>query len=141
MTPEEKKKEYDRRYYEKNKERIIARSKLYAEENRERVNEYQRQYSKNNRERRNESQKRYRERHPERCKEANRRYIDKYPERTVERHRKYRERAETKEYMTNWHIEASLNRVTSVTLNTIPEELIAARKELLLLRRELRRSK
>ena len=43
LTPESKRR-YQKRYYEKNKERILANQKLYREEHREQIADYQKRY-------------------------------------------------------------------------------------------------
>jgi hypothetical protein len=44
LTPKERRKQSMKRYYQKNREKLIARQKEYTERNKERVKEYQRVY-------------------------------------------------------------------------------------------------
>lgn len=59
---EDKKKEYKRRYYIKNKESILLKNKEYREENREKLSEYSKEYREENREKLKEQKKEYRSR-------------------------------------------------------------------------------
>ena len=46
----EEKRQYNKEYYQKNKEKLIARQKEITEKNKEKYQEYQKQYRDNNRE-------------------------------------------------------------------------------------------
>ena len=68
LTPESKRR-YQKRYYEKNKERILTNQKQYREEHREQIAAYQKRYSMTHD--RSEYQRRYwRRKHDKENKEA-----------------------------------------------------------------------
>ena len=70
-------KEYDRKRYEKNSEKL---------------KKYQQNYRKNNPERAKESNRKWRKKYPERVKESRQKHKEKYPERIKEYERKRKEK-------------------------------------------------
>jgi hypothetical protein len=82
-------KEYDKQKYEKNKEKIKEQKKEYREQNRDKVNEQKRQYYNENRVKILEENKLYRELNPNKTKEGKKRYylnnIDKIKEKNKEK--------------------------------------------------------
>ena len=54
-------KQYKKKWYDNNKERIIEKNRLYAIENADKTKEYQKQYREQNKEKNKEYQKQYRE--------------------------------------------------------------------------------
>ncbi len=107
MTTPEKKREYQRRYQEKNRVKIAERERLYRKEhpekrveimrryrekNKEKIAEQERQYRKlhpPNPERKAEASRKHKETHREERVAANRRYIEKHPENRRETSRRY----------------------------------------------------
>ena len=81
----EEQKEYNRKYYELNKEKISE----YRELNKEKKAEYMSNYQKKNKDKVNEYQREYRKKHPEIKREADRRYHNKNKEANNERCRNY----------------------------------------------------
>ena len=69
-----KRAEYQRQYYEANREKVAERQRQYYEANREKVAEYQRQYREANREKVAEYQRQYRESNREKVAEYQRQY-------------------------------------------------------------------
>ena len=74
------KKEYMKQYYQKNRERILQRTKeykkQYRKDNIETIKEYQKQYCKNNKERISEQKKQYYQDNIEKAKEYARQYVN-----------------------------------------------------------------
>jgi hypothetical protein len=135
------KKEYNKQWYQQNRERILEQKKEYSQENKERKKEYNKQYRENNREKLLENSKKYyyenreqllrdkrewywnnletskercqtfRENNPEKIKELRVLYRKKYPERIREADRKKQERKMKTDYKYN------LNRRMSRLVN------------------------
>jgi len=84
--------EYDRRYYEENRDRRAEYDRRYREENRDRVAEYKRRYREENRDRRVEYNRRYREENRDRVAEYYRRYREENRDLYAERNRRRRAR-------------------------------------------------
>lgn len=86
MKPfKERKKEYQKEYYEKNKEKIRKYQKEYRKNNKERTKEY---YEKN-KEKIKEYQKEYRKRNSDKVKKLSKKYYENNKERVNKRHKKY----------------------------------------------------
>lgn len=88
----EKKKEYDKKYREQNKERIIERSKKYYEENNEKKKEYNRKHYEQNKEKRKEQHQKYREENKQKIKEQSKKYYEKNKEKIKEQSKEYYEK-------------------------------------------------
>lgn len=100
----QKRKEYNRLYYQKNKEKFREREKIWKKRNKEKVMIWQQRWREKNREKTRESSKRWREKNPEKAKERMRRdvlsgkakirgkkYRQRHPERCKEHSRKFRQ--------------------------------------------------
>jgi hypothetical protein len=109
---ENDKKEYDKIYYNENKERvkenmkqyyeanrdtIIERIHEYTEKNRDKVDAYQSQYRLDNAEKRREYSKQYALEHPEQVKDTKKKYREENKENIAEYWREYRSKEENKE--------------------------------------------
>ena len=70
----ERKREWDRKYYENNSEKIKDRRKKYYKNNFEKVSESNKKWKKNNPEKTKEHRKRYKKNHREKVNEYNRKY-------------------------------------------------------------------
>jgi hypothetical protein len=77
LTTEEYKKEYQKEYYETNKEQIRESQKEYNENNKEKIKEYNKEYYETNKEQIQENQKEYNENNKEKIKEYNKEYYGK----------------------------------------------------------------
>ena len=103
MTPDEKK-EYDKEYYELNKEditivnkeyyeahkeEIMEKHRVYNEKNREKVDQYQSDYSLVNAQKRREYTRNYAKEHPEWKLQSDREYYEKNKEKIIETNTKY----------------------------------------------------
>jgi len=84
VTKEEKR-EYYKKYYKKNKERIVKQKKEYREKNKERIREQQKEYREKNKERKKE----YRENNKERIRERVKEYYENNKERIKEYQKEY----------------------------------------------------
>lgn len=109
MDTTEKRKEYNRQYYLRNKERLLQKQKEYNDTHREEINERQRQYNRTHK----ESQKKwyeenkeklrgwykdYYEKNKERIQEYNHLYYKDYYDKNKDKKAEYRkQRYETKE--------------------------------------------
>jgi len=67
----EKRREYDKKYYEKNKDKIKKRWKEYCEKNKDKIKEYTKQYMKDYNEKNKERAKEYYKKNKEKRKEYN----------------------------------------------------------------------
>ena len=81
--------EYQKEYYQKNKERLAEYGKEYRKENKERKAEYDKEYGKENKERRKE----YRQKNKERLTEYQKEYDKSRAKPTTEVYRYFGERA------------------------------------------------
>ena len=92
----ETKKEKRRKYYEENREDILAYQRKYREENREKLNARQRKHYAENREKRRAYQRRYmrkfRKENPEKVRARERKYREENSEKVRARERKYYEK-------------------------------------------------
>ena len=68
----EKGREYNKKYYEKNKEVLSIKSKKYREENKEKIKENRKKYYEENKEKLSEKKKKYREENIEKIREYDR---------------------------------------------------------------------
>ena len=87
----EKKAEYQRKYYEANKEKCAERKRKYYEANKEKIVEHQRKYYEANKEKCAERKRKWREANPEKKAERDRKWREANPEKKAEWGRKYRE--------------------------------------------------
>jgi hypothetical protein len=90
VSPEEKL-ETMKKYYEENKEKIIAQHKEYIEENKEKVDAYHAEYRKGHAEERREYSKKYAEEHPEWVKTSRKAKYEKNKAKELEQSKKYKE--------------------------------------------------
>ncbi len=74
MTKEEKKRGYDKKYYEANKERVKEQHKQYREANKEANATYQKAYNEANKEKKKETHRDWMRANPDKVKQANARY-------------------------------------------------------------------
>ncbi len=85
--------DYQKEWYEKNKERILKKSKTYYQENKEKIKECSRDYSKKNYQRdkgkRREYKKKWIEENKEKFKENNNRYTKEYHKNHREKRNNY----------------------------------------------------
>lgn len=88
----EAKRDRDRAYYERNRERVKARSKAWYEANPERAREARRQYAEANRDRIREQKRAYTAEHAEENRARVKAWKAANPERAAELARRYRER-------------------------------------------------
>ena len=92
----EKMKEYNEQYYEKNKEQIKEKNKQYKEENKEYYQEYSKQYREENKEQIKEYMKEYYEEHKEEItehmKEYHKQYYEEHKEEMSKNHKQYYEK-------------------------------------------------
>ena len=69
VVKKENKRLSDKKYYEKNKEKLLQRQKEYNQENKEKILQYQKEYCEQNREKIKEYKKQYREQNKEKINE------------------------------------------------------------------------
>ena len=67
-------KEYMRKYYQENKERMNENHKRWSQENKEKIKEYKKQYCLENKDRKRDYDKQYYEKNKERIKEQRKEY-------------------------------------------------------------------
>ena len=73
----EKRKEYNKEYYQNNTEKINEKNKEYRENNKEKINEKNKEYRENNKEKEKERKKIYDENNKEKIKERKKIYYEK----------------------------------------------------------------
>ena len=93
----EKRREYDKQYYEQNREKILEREKQYYEQNREKILERKKQYREQNREKILERKKRYREQNREKIAERKKQYREQNREKIAEYREQNREKIAERE--------------------------------------------
>ena len=89
--------ESNRRYYEKNRDKVAESNRRYYEKNRDKMLEYHRRYRQENRDEILEKKRRYYEKNRDKIAERNRRYHQKNREKLVEYGRRYYQ--ENREYL------------------------------------------
>ena len=85
----EKAKEYNRKYYQENREKILENRKKYCEENKEKILEKSREYYIKNKEAKNEYRKKYYEENIDKVLENRKKYCEENKEEILEKSRKY----------------------------------------------------
>ena len=106
LSDEEKKirrREYKKKYREKNKEKIAKQQKEYNEKNREKMKEWHRQYNKDNAEKNNARSKKHYEDNKEKYKEKHKKYYGENKEKLRESGKKWA--ADNREKMKEYHRE------------------------------------
>ena len=83
---------YQKAYREKNKEHVRAREKEYYERNEDRIKSYMDMYREKNRDRINAQAKKWRDTHKEERREQSKKYYAKNREKLLERNKEYREK-------------------------------------------------
>ena len=131
---QKERKEYDKAYYEENKEKILIRGKKYRENNKEKRKEYREE----NKEKILIRGKEYREKNKEKIKEYDKAYYENNKEKRKEydkaRYEKNKEKIRNKDY----YIKRLLIGNSDLKADDIPPELFELKKMLLTLKRELK---
>ena len=89
--------EYTRRYYEENRDKVRERKCRYREENRDKVRESERRYREENRDKVRKSQRRYYEENRDKELDYQRRYREENRDKTLDYKRRYYEENRDKE--------------------------------------------
>lgn len=89
MTKEEER-EYNRKYYEKNKEKIKAKANDYYYSNKEKIKDWAKKYYEDNSEKIKDRVKKHKEENTEHYKEYRKIYYKEHREKYYELHKKYR---------------------------------------------------
>ena len=90
----EERREYMRRYRERNKDKVAEQQRRYYERNKDKVAEQQRRYRERNKDKVAEQQRRYRERNKDKVAEQQRRYRERNKDKVAEQQRRHRQREE-----------------------------------------------
>lgn len=85
------KNKYQRKYYQKNKEKYRKWHKEYRQKNRGSILEYQKEFYEKNKEKKKEQQRKYEQNNKEKIKERKQKYYQKNKRKMQERNRKYRQ--------------------------------------------------
>jgi len=88
--------EYEKEYYEKNKQNILECHKEYYEDNKELIREKNKEYYEKNREKKIEKQKEYYEDNKEQIREYKKEYYEKNKQKVLEQQREYRKKNKKK---------------------------------------------
>ena len=133
----EKKKAYNKAYYQQNKEEINKKHKQYCEANREKYNEYQREYKKQyyhqNKEKIKEWRKQYYQCNKEKINEIHKKYCHNNKDKVKEYNRKYRETH--KGYCTELSIENALKRNNESRLTAHNSKKLWTQDEIVILKK------
>ena len=95
-------KEIDKRYYKKNKEKIHETARLYRLNNKEKVNESNKLYREKNKEKEKKRKKLYREKNLEKVNESNKIYYQNNKEKVNETKRLYKIKNAKKIILDRW---------------------------------------
>ena len=118
----ENRKEYDKKYYEDNKDEILKKQKKYYENNKDEISE---------------KRKEYRQHNPEKIKEGNKKYYEKNKDKILEKRKEYRQhnpekkKESNKKYYENNKDEISEKRKEKATLKKQEKEVIEFLSELI----------
>lgn len=158
MTPEEKRREYAKKYYQANKEKMLARSKeyykTYYKENKEKLNEYCKEYRKKH----PEKLKAYIAANIERIRERGRLHAQKKreanPNMKREEGRKYRENNPEKykammkklyhdnvNGLSDYYVRRVLSDGTNLKPKEFTPEMVEIKRQIILINREVRNEK
>ena len=85
----EAKKEYQKQWYQDNREKLLKRRKQYQQEHKEEITKYHKQYYQDNKEKIDGRQRQYYQEHKEEKAEWNKQYRQENPEKGKNRHKKY----------------------------------------------------
>jgi hypothetical protein len=88
----EKRKAYDKKYHQKNKEVKNERSRKYNQENKEKKRAYDKKYKQENKEKISKQQKEYREKNKEELKAYDKKYRQENKEKISKRHKIYHQK-------------------------------------------------
>jgi hypothetical protein len=127
--------EQQRLWYLNNKRKVIIRALLWKEKNHEKVKASGRLYVKKNRKEMIERNKRWRERNPDKRKELDKRWRERNPDKCKEKSRRKVEKL-TDSYIRDVIIQI-IKELGVIRRHSIPPELINAKRQELLIRREL----
>ena len=87
---------FNKKYYEKNKEKLNKQNKEYRERNKEKIKEHRKEYYKKHRDSIRKNSKKYRERNKEKIKENGQKYYKENKGKINERIKKYKEKNKEK---------------------------------------------
>ncbi len=94
-------KEYNKQYYENNKEKLKKYQKQYYQANKEKIKQRQKQYYQKHKEKRKEYLKQYQAKHKEKYKEYGKRYYKNHKEQRKHNLEQFKEK--NKEYFKQYH--------------------------------------
>lgn len=97
--------EYQRRYYQENRERLLEYSKKYYQENKAKMTEYHKAYYQENREELNDYHRRYYQENKDKFEEYRQRYYQKNRAKIIETSKKYYKdnKEKLREYQKNYY--------------------------------------
>ena len=90
-------KEYYKKYYQKNKEHLLGYSKKYNTEHKEQIKEYYKKWVENNSDKKKKNNKRYYENNLKKIKERNKKFHKQFHKQYFQEHKENLE-----EYLTQW---------------------------------------
>jgi len=96
QMPTRTKREYEKQYREKNKEKISEKSIEYREKNKEKISEKNKEYFQKNKEKISEKNKEYREKNKETISEKSKEYYEKNKEKIIDKSKEYYEKNKEK---------------------------------------------
>ena len=122
------KKEYNKQYREKNKEKLKKQQKEWKEKNKEQHKQQRREYAEKNKEKIAEQQKQYRIDNKEKREEQQKQYYQNHKEATLQQQKEYREanieKVLKKERMRSWkrqgliHTKEEIEEIYEIYCNT-----------------------
>lgn len=116
----------EKKYYEENRETVLAKRKRYYEENRETVLAKQKRYREENPERVRARRKRYYKKNRETVLARGKRYCEDNPESVRARQERYRKRSAKR--LDDAYVRKVLTHGTLLTFGDIPKDLIEAKR-------------
>jgi 5-methylcytosine-specific restriction endonuclease McrA len=92
-------KELNKKRYEENKDKLKEQQKKYNEQNNDKIKEYQKEYREENKDKMKEYYKQYREENKDNLKERDKKYYEKNKDKLKEQQKKYNEQNKDKIYL------------------------------------------
>ena len=84
-----KEKEYQKKYYEENKEKVLEYKKKYGQENKDKIRETKKKYRQDNKEKIKEADKKYRQENKDKVKEWHKKWKQENKDKVKEYNKKY----------------------------------------------------
>lgn len=94
-------KEYGKKYYKENREKVLECKRKWREENKDEIKEYNKRYNEENKEYNKEYQQRYYEENKDKSKEKDKKYREENKDKIKEKNKRYGEENRPKRILTS----------------------------------------